>query len=182
MPADLWSWVEVWDAPSSRWKVVRRRFPADEFDRKLYGSDFISWPFHRAGSNVVAFLAGVNNYHGCEVLGESRGLPADCDWTGGCEVINEFEPAPDLHVHSVTDLYRGFQWHSWLLLSEVLAFDCEKELHIPGYRRTPGGERVPAEGRDTTYREFLGARFFEHLEVLKSLGEPSYVRVVFCFN
>lgn len=151
-------------------------------DREFYGTEFISWPFHGLGSNVYAFVAGVNNFNECEVLGESRGLPSDCDWAGGCEAINEFQPYPELNVHDVAGIYRGFRWHSWLLASELLAFDYDKLFHVPGYRRTPSGELVPAEGRDTTYREFLMARFFEHLEVLKSLGDPAYVRVVFCFD
>lgn len=32
-----------------------------------------------------------------------------------------------------------------------------------------------------TYREFLGKFFFEELELMKTLGEPEDVRVVFLF-
>jgi hypothetical protein len=38
------------------------------------------------------------------------------------------------------------------------------------------------EGKRLPLREFLGSKFFECLEILKMIGEPDAVRVVFWFD
>ena len=110
MGCDIFSWVEVYDAGSSRWIAARNVFPADDVERQLYDRPFYSAPFRRRMYGLFGFLAGVRNYAGCEVLSQPRGLPADADLVGAMDVINETEKVVDLHVLHPTQLVKELSW------------------------------------------------------------------------
>ena len=77
-----------------------------------------------------------------------------------------------------------FHSHSWFLLSELLAFDYDRKFWNRRIHRGKDGAALAQEGEGVhqTYREFLGRDYMDTLEVLKRLGEPEHVRVVFCFG
>lgn len=57
---------------------------------------------------------------------------------------------------------------------------CDREL--PGGGTTGGATCNPGEGTQMTYRQFLGENFFKDLEIMKTLGPPEDIRVVFGFD
>lgn len=175
MGCDIISWVEVYDSRTNRWTTALSAFPADSFEKENLLGDFFSEPFRRRDYDLFGFLSGVRNYACCEPISKPRGLPIDCDQAGGC-LANDIEDLQDnlLDFHS----------HSWLLLSELLSFDYEKVFWNRRIHRGTDGAALAEEGEGVhlTYREFLGQTYFDTLEVMKSLGEPDHVRVVFCFG
>lgn len=138
-----------------KWTAVTSDvFPLNEWDREYYKKDFGKTPFHWRSYSMFAFLAGVRkNYNNCEPLAEPKGMPDDAS-----DVARELEEYWGIEGHS----------HSYLTLKELLEFDYDKTLE--------------GEGEIVTYREELGPLFFEHLEALKTLGDPEDVRVVFLFD
>jgi hypothetical protein len=167
---DIFSWVEVYDAGSSRWIAARNVFAADENERELWDRPFYSAPFRRRTYGLFGFLAGVRNFAGCEALSQPRGLPADAELVGAIDVINETEKVADLHLLHPTQLVKEFHSHSWALLGELLGFRYNTEFW---------NDR---QGRPETYRTLLGEDYFSALERMKALGSPGSVRVVFCFD
>ena len=108
---DIFSWVEVRDAESNRWTVVRSAFPADDFEKKHYSINFVSSPFRHRQYGLFGFLAGVRNDGWCEPLDSPRGLPDDPDRPGGCTVIDELETVEDLHILGTDALDHEFHSH-----------------------------------------------------------------------
>ncbi len=171
MGCDIESWVEVYDLQTDKWTAVRGAFPSTVYEKTLNYPDFLSPPFRTRNYGLFGFLANVRNYSCCEPLDKPRGLPIGCDLVGGCS------------VNDIDDL-EGFHSHSWFLLSELLSFDYEKSFWNRRITRGIHGAALANEGEGVheTYREFLGQGYFDALEVMKGLGKPDHVRVVFCFG
>ena len=184
MGYDIFSWVEVLDEESGYWKAARSIFRGNKFEKDLYTEGFVSQPFQRRTYALFGFLANVANYSHCETLAEPRGFPAGCDLIGGSQAIDESEP-PGCHFERPEELLTDdFFSHSFFTLSELLAFDYDKVFWNRRFTRNRDGAALaePREGTHESYREFLGEDYFEVLDVMKTLGPPDRVRVVFCFN
>jgi hypothetical protein len=115
---------------------------------------------------MYGFLADVRNYSAIPPITPQRGLPHDV--AGGDDA--------DLGKHS----------HSWLSLSELLAFDYDAPVEDRRIRVqlapdfwSGAGTAEPGGGEMTTYRGFLGEEFFADLEKLKAAGAE---RIVFGFD
>jgi len=173
MGCDIHLFVEI--KKEGKWtKFEEDYFTLDEFDKKYYKKDKGTTPFDWRSYGMFGFLANVRNYSHSEFLQEYRGLPIDCDLTS-----EEKEDIIDSNYHS----------HGYLLLSELLAFDYNKNFWDRRVTKqvSPNGWNGAAlaeegEGTHPTYKEFLGNFFFTHLEELKQLGNPEDVRIVFYFD
>jgi hypothetical protein len=184
MGCDIYSWVEAYNPQTSKWKVVRNAFPADDLAKSLYKTDFVSAPFRDRNYGLFGFLADKRNFAYCEPLAQPRGLPADCDLEGGCAVMNESNGVPDEPIKEV-ELRDSFNSHSWVLLKELSDFDYERGFLNCRIRRAKDDAETAqeTEGIYQTYRELLSQEFFETLQIMKVLdGKPDHVRVVFCFS
>lgn len=114
---------------------------------------------------VFAFLAGVRNYSGIKPIVEPRGKPDD-------------------YVEMSTADYYDYGYENpttWLLVSELAAFDYDSEMED---RRVSidgdGGCTCPVgQGTKMTWREFLGTSFFTDLDLLVKEGIE---RVVLWFD
>lgn len=129
-------------------------------------------PFDWQSYGLYGFLADVRNYSAIEPIGKRKGLPEDVSMAA-LETIGEHER------HSC----------SWLSLAELLAVDYTKliEDRRKTVRMGPnvwdgGGTETYWAGSPARLSEFLGPRFMHDLEVLKTLGKPEDVRIVFCFD
>ncbi len=184
MGCDIFSWVEIYDPQTNKWRAVRDAFPADDWEKGHYGKAFVSAPFRSRDYGLFGFLAGVRNYANCEPLDLPRGLPVGCDLTGGCSVIDELEVVADLHIQNTETLIHHFHSYSWFLLSELLSFDYEKVFWNRRIQRGKDGAALAQEGEGVhqSYPEFLGRDYFGALATMKTLGEPNHIRVVFCFG
>lgn len=165
MGCDIHSLVEVFDPDKGRWLEVGDVFPADEFNRKLYKKDKLSEPFQYRSYGLFGFLADVRNYSRCQPLSQPKGLPPD--WKDGHK--EEWE---DRHSHS------------WFLLKELLEFDYDKTFWDRRVSKEGSGAALAneGEGRIISYQDFLGKPYFDILDVMKTIGPPEFVRVVFCFD
>jgi hypothetical protein len=133
MGCDIFSWAEVYVPKVGEWKAVVDAFPADAFEREYDHLEFVSSPFRRRDYGLFGFLAGVRNYAHCEPLAEPRGLPPGCDVEGGCRV-NDVDSLDEFHSHS------------WFLLSELLAFDYDRQFWNRRIHRGKDGAAVAVEG------------------------------------
>lgn len=131
-------------------------------------------PFDWRGYGMYAFLAGVRNYSGIKPLAEPRGLPQGLSYQTESE---NREWASDGHSHS------------WLLASELLEFDYDAMMEDRRFTRREGPNSFnggatcePGQGKQQTWREFLGPQFFRDLEMLRAVGDPDNTRVVFWFD
>ncbi len=173
MGCDIHSLAQVYNDTTGEWDNAGDVFPADDFDREYHGKEFASYPFPYRNYGLFGFLADVRNYARCTPLAEPRGLPEG------------FEHG----YESDGDFYCDNHSASWFLLSELLAFDydqtfenrrCTKQLAENIW--TGAGVAEVGEGYQQTYRELVGKAFFESLDVMKTLGDPTKVRVVFWFD
>lgn len=123
-------------------------------------------PFDWRDYGMYAFLAGVRNYSAIPTLAAPRGLPDDLSPS-----TREDYDHWDLDAHSA----------SWLSLAELLAFNYDQSVEDRRVMRNGNGGSTAdvGGGTITTYREFLGSKFFEDLEKLKAAGAD---RVVFWFD
>ena len=122
---------------------------------------------------MFSFLAGVRNEYGCHVLVMPREFPQDS------EFLHEKMPWGDKKTRQeeLENDYDAFG-KSYIMLKELLDFKYDDEyIYDPRYRRDDGGI-----GQKVSYRQWLGEMFFRHLEVLKTLGDPKDVRIVFYFQ
>jgi hypothetical protein len=128
-------------------------------------------PFRNRNYSVFGFLAGVRNYSEVPPIAQPRGLPAD---------------ASDRVKRSHDDW--GFDGHSasWLSIDELLAFDYEATMEDRRVNRQVGPNHwdgsctcEAGEGRQMTYRAFLGVGFFRDLAMLFEAGVD---RIVFWFD
>ena len=162
MGCDIYSLVEVKDPSTGKWNKVGDIFlEVDSTDK--YTDDPFCWRSY----GLYGFLANVRNYSECEPISEPKGVPENLSTEGQ----SLFQEGIDDHSHS------------WLTLQELLNFNYEKEF-TDKRRKSQGG---PYNGTNddecqVSYREFLGRFYFERLEILKALGKPEDVRLVFWFN
>lgn len=138
----------------NRW--TRLRIP-EPFDWRSYG--------------LFGFLAGVRNYSEVPVLRLARGFPKDAS---GPVYDDYTEWAGDAHTPS------------WLTLKELSDFDYDATFEDRRVTRQVaanawdgGCTAEPGGGEQTTYRKFLGPKFFTELERLKEAGAD---RIVFWFD
>lgn len=120
---------------------------------------------------LFGWLADVRNYSAIEPLAQPRGIPEDC------------------YIEDIEDYILGDHSFSWFLLSELLAVDYEAEVNDRRVTRQVGKNSwdggctgTPEEGEKLPLREFLGEEFFEALDIMKTLGPPEKVRLVFGFD
>jgi hypothetical protein len=128
-------------------------------------------PFGDRSYGTFGWLADVRNYSAIPPIAEQRGFPGDAS----PEVAEDYDAwGGDAHSPS------------WLTVAELLSFDyeavCEdrrttKQLG-PNFW-TGAATCEEGEGARQTYREFLGARFFEDLRALQEAGAE---RIVFWFD
>ncbi len=174
MGCDIHSYVEAKDLYGS-WEKVDGAFEWDDFDKEHMGKKGKrSAPFDWRSYAMFGFLADVRNYSEIRPIASPRGAPGDMS----PEVSVEYERWEG-DAHSA----------SWLTADELLKFDYSKtfaDMRVtrevaPGL--TSGAARaLPGEETEKTIREFLGPAFFEDLEALKKLGDPTKIRIVFWFD
>lgn len=172
MGCDIHSYAEA--QHNSEWTKAGEVFPLDDFDREWSKKAYTDRPFHWRGYGLFGWLADVRNYSHSPVIVEPRGLPLDI--------------SPE-----VRDEYNGWREDahscSWLSLAELIEADYDQVFWDRRITRqeAPGMFNGAAlagagEGERRTLREFLGEGYFETIEILKTLGKPEDVRVVFWFD
>ena len=123
-------------------------------------------PFDWRSYGMYGFLAGVRNYSAVSPITAQRGFPRDAS-----PEVREEKDQWEGDAHSA----------SWLTLAELTAFDYDAPMEDRRVNRNGSGGCTcePGEGKKTTYREFLGEKFFEDLASLKAAGAE---RVIFWFD
>ena len=142
---------------NGKWEVIPGLRP---FDWRHYG-----W---------FGFLANVRNYSAIPSLAQPRGVPVDSPFRKQAVELGtgpEYDAIYELGDHS----------YSWLSVEELLAFDYDAPVED---RRVTVGNNggctaEPGGGTMTTYREFLGTKFFIELDTLMKAGAE---RIVFGFD
>lgn len=172
MGCDIHSFAEV--RKDGKWDVAGDVFPLDDWYVEHYKRTHSHEPFRDRNYSVFAFIAGVRNYSDVQPLAAPKGKPDDLS-----TIVEDAVENRDADGHS----------HSWLTLAELLNVDYDAPIEDrritvqTGPNSFNGGATAkPGGGTSTTLREFLSQRFFDHLDVLKTLGDPEDVRVVFWFD
>ena len=82
------------------------------------------------------------------------------------------------------DLPFGEHSFSWLGLDELLAFDYGQTFEDRRCMKDGNGAADAGSGNGVTvtFLEFLGLAFFRDLAIMRCLGDPSQIRVVFGFD
>lgn len=167
MGTSITSYAEVRTDDDTWTKAVRLR-PDAKYD---WQRDEV---FVGGNYTLFGFLADVRNYSHSPVITEPRGLPDDASAEVRGDHDNDFD----------------FFSASWLTLAELLAYDYGQVVWDRRITReiSPGcwdGAALAeeGEGRHLPLRDLLGeSEFFDALELLKTLGEPDDVRIVFWFT
>lgn len=172
MGCDIHSFCEV--RRDGRWDVVGDVFPLDKWERDYRKKDRGHEPFNLRNYSLFGFLADVRNYAALPPLAVPRGLPEDIS-----SLVRDSAEHWDADGHS----------HSWFSLAELLAFDYSAAVEDRRYTKQvgpnafDGGATAPAgSGVMTTWREELPDVYFAALDIMKTLGAPDDVRVVFWFD
>lgn len=141
--------------------------PAPDID---YKHQWVDFPFGWRHYGLYAFLTiGENSRVKMpSVINDYRGLPIDSRWLNE-EVEQDWYTEKGVSRRSKLIDDGNNHGFSWVTLAELLAVDYEQRF-------------IVASGKEEAIREELGETFFEHLELLKTLGAPEDVRVVFWFN
>ncbi len=137
-------------------------------------------PFGWRSYSVFSFLANVRNYSNCKPISEPKGLPEDSEYLN--------EPSDYGNKDTKEDIERDGNYHSfsYITVEEFLAVDYDTVFR--NLRGTDDQQfsydalLISDKGEETSLREFLGQGFFVELDVLKSLGTPDEVRIVFYFD
>ena len=171
MGCDIHSFAEV--RRDGKWEPSGAVFPMDQFDQEREKRSHTRHPFDWRSYGLFGFLAGVRNYSCVPCIQEpTYEIPIDVS----AEVREEFEDA---------------DWHSInvLTLKQLLDYDYEQTFWDRRVTKEvrPGcfdGAALAEEGEGETkkLRDFLGLDFFRDLDVLKSLGGPEDVRIIFGFD
>lgn len=120
---------------------------------------------------LFGFLANVRNYSAVPPISEPRGFPDDASKS----VRLDYESwSSDAHSAS------------WLTVAELTAFNYDTPMEdrrvtrqlAPNYF-DGGCTAEPGCGRQTTYREFLGSKYFDELRRIEQSGAE---RIVFWFD
>ncbi len=162
MGCDIHSFAEV--KKNGKWiKIKKSIFPDYDTHKQVE-------PFGWRSYAMFGFLAGVRNYSHCEPLSEPKGLPKDSEWLNS--LSKHYLPEEKITIAS--DLYEDSFYHSfsYLTLDELLSFDYKRKFVDLRDKSQP----------IITYREYLHKDFFDVIEVLKTLGNPDEVRVIFMFD
>ena len=168
MGCDIHSRVQVFK--DGEWKTVEARlFPdvsPDLFDAESRWSRSSPEPFTWRCYGMFAFLADVRNYSFVPPLSKARGFSEDMK---GCDS---------------DDFLFGEHSFSWLGLDELLAFNYDQTFEDRRWMKDGNGAADAGAGNGVmvTFRDFLGPHFFRDLAIMRCLGEPSQVRVVFGFD
>ena len=194
MGCDIHSFCELYDPATGRWNDAGDVFPLDEFNRKWYKKEFGSEPFADRNYGLFGFLADVRNYAYCDPLSPPRGVPDDWNARPMTPVKDDDDedvdygfggPGTEEHHWESCDYHS----HSWFLLSELLDFDYDKTFwnrrvtrQITPNFSTGAGVAEPGEGTTQTYRDLVCEAYFQSLDIMKKLGPPEHVRVVFYFD
>lgn len=150
-----------------------------------YDDNYTSEPFGWRSYAVFGFLADVRNYSHSPVISEPRGLPDDSEY------LNQFAYEDYGTSYTNRQDIEGWEYHSmsWLLLSELLEYDYYQKFEDLRYteQTSPNvfnGAAISeiGKGEITVLKDFLGTGFFKDIDVLKTLGEPENVRIVFYFD
>jgi len=162
MGTDISVFLEVRDSQGT-WQPAKAEFPD--------GGGTTSAPFTWRSYGLFGFLADVRNYSHVPPICQPRGLPDDA----GVEATKEAEDA-------------GYPC-SWLSLADLDAVDYDLKFWDRRVTKEirPGVFDCAAiadegEGEQTTLREFLGTCFFDHLAIMRTLGKPQDVRIIFWFS
>jgi len=163
MGCDIHAFVEI--KKGDNWESLKEPvFKLDEYDRNATGTTHTVKLFNFRNYGLFGFLANVRNYSCIPPIAARRGMPE----SPGIEIAREYERAR----HSF----------SWVAANELLSFNYDASFE--DRRDMDGNSDTLPEGQGVivTYREFLGSRFFDDLEAIRRLGEPTNVRLVFCFD
>lgn len=167
MGCDIHSFAEV--RKNGKWEKVGAVFPELFDNSTTFGDSPINWRDY----NLYSWLADVRNYLCVPAISPPRGIPDD--------VSPEVAQANDAWAvvsHS----------HSWLSLAELLAVDYdvafgdkEATTQVPDFLN---GKSLTNEekGKRFTLRKHLSEEYFQILEILKTIGDPCDVRIVFWFD
>ena len=167
MGCDIYSYAEVYDG--EKWSIVGDVFPLSEFDQKRQRKTHGSHPFDWRWYGMFGFLANVRNYSRVPVLAEPKySLPEDVS----AAIKEEYGD------------YNGWHTTTWLTLRQLLDFDYDQVFWDRRVMKNGNGAALAdeGEGEHLTVRKFLGESFFRDIDVLKTLGDPNKVRVVFWFD
>ena len=189
MGADIHSFVEI--RKEGKWELLEEKvFPG-------YNEEKLSEPFRWRSYSLFGFLADVRNYSNCKPISENKGLPYDSEYLNSESDDNFGYGGQKGTATKKDDIRNDGNYHSfsWLSLKELLDFDYDSTFEDLRYTSQlvndkgivygSNGAAVAklGEGKNISYREHLsGSGFFEDLEVLKTLGFPEDVRVVFYFD
>jgi hypothetical protein len=160
MGTDIYSYVEV--RREDKWHLLNDAVfpPSSE-----YGSAAnVASPFDWRSYGTFGFLADVRNMSRVPCIQEPvYSLPEDCSE----ELRRRYEDYDNWPCSHIT-------------LKTLLEFDYDQTFED---RRIDGGNTCePGSGEVVTFREFLGETFFRDLEIMKTLGAPENVRVIFHFD
>jgi hypothetical protein len=136
MGCDIHPCVEVTDE-NGKWKAVGDPENAGSFE----------WDF---GRNYCSFavMAGVRNSYEMRPISEPRGLPKDVTKHVACEISEE-----DPNLHS----------HSWLLLSEILAYDLDQVVQMEGWVSVREFKQFQKNGEPSSYCGGVGGGDVRHI-------------------
>lgn len=180
MGCDIHSFAEVRE--EGKWiRNTEKIFPE-------YGDYMSTEPFGWRNYGMFAFLADVRNYSKIKCIRQPRGLPKDSEYLN--ELSEYASPGSNEYTRFV-EVQEDGNYHTfgYLSLKELADFDYEQVIENRRITVQTGpnsysgrGEAKDREGIKEILREFLGEYFFQQIEILKSLGEPEDVRIVFWFD
>lgn len=185
MGADIHIFAEVKKA--GKWeRQTEKIYP-------YYSDEKSDAPFDWRSYGMFGFLAGVRNYSNIPVLGELKGLPDDSEYLNQNTNPGHDEAYGYGRIDACTvkqDIEEDYNYHhlTWLTLKELINFDYNQTFEDLRYTKVTGnvsdGRAVAKEGEGqiTTFKEFLGNHFFKCIEILKTLGNPEDVRIIFWFD
>jgi len=188
MGCDIHSFAEV--KKDNKWVRIKESLFDD-------GDEKTTEPFGLRTYSVFAFLADVRNYDHCEPISEPKGLPDDSEYLNSVSPYAydsnpmNGKPIPENERETIKSdvMQNDYHSYSWLTLKELLDFDYNKTFwnRRVSKQTSPHGWNGAAlaeegEGVIISYKENLGECFFKDIEVLKILGEPENVRIVFWFD
>jgi len=128
-------------------------------------------PFNWRSYGMFGFLANVRNYSAVPPITERRGVPEDVS----VKVAKDYED-------------RGSDTHSpsWLSVEELASFNYDAKMEDRRVTRQTGpnswdcgATAEQGDGKEMTFREFLGDEFFVEIQKLKDVGVE---RIVFWFD
>ncbi|WP_159185343.1 hypothetical protein [Klebsiella pneumoniae] len=171
--ADGWQPVSYGVFPPVPWHDM------DGYEKPAY-----SEPFRYQDYGMFGLFAGERNDSQCQVLAAPRGFPQDISEEALLFLVPEITqmetfcgysqselPQPDDVGERIALARPDTYGYSWLSAAELTAFDYDQTFT----------DQRPDTPRTVTYREYLGERYFLHLDTLKSVSAQDEVRVLFCF-